>query len=313
MTKNQFLTDANAYLKFIRGNYAESTFDEKSRKMRYYADMLYRLCQEGSVSSCNPRTMTKEDINAFVMYRRSCGIEDSTICKDLGHIGDLLFFVKNNAMAEYKASYGNKKPSAYNGKLEPLPNDTIDKVYDLARSTDDWVTLEGCMAIILGCAAGLCPQEARMLYASDVHYDDPRPTIDVRHVKGEGSWGRRRRVPLLDNVGDIFAKYMDMRQRRLEEHGIESDAFFPPLRGDEEFVTQQSMSRFKAAVSKQIGEDFVLKDGRRAYGQRLLDKGVPIEFVSCSMGHSTVATTQKYYANYRDSFVNSKIFDMIGQ
>ena len=39
----------------------------------------------------------------------------------------------------------------------------------------------------------------------------------------------------------------------------------------------------------------------------------PIEFVSCSMGHSTVATTQKYYANYRDSFVNSKIFDMIGQ
>ncbi len=104
-----------------------------------------------------------------------------------------------------------------------------------------------------------------------------------------------------------------MRQRKLEEHGIESDAFFPPFRGDEEFVTQQSMSRFKAAVSKQIGEDFVLKDGRRAYGQRLLDKGVQIEFVSCSMGHSTVATTQKYYANCRDSFVNSKIFDMISQ
>ena len=73
------------------------------------------------------------------------------------------------------------------------------------------------------------------------------------------------------------------------------------------------MSRFKSAVADQIGEDFVLKDGRRAYGQRLLDKGVPIEYVSCSMGHSTVATTQKYYANCRDSFVNNKIFDMVGQ
>ena len=130
MTKNQFLTDANAYLRFIRGNYAESTFDEKSRKLRYYADMLYRLCQKGSVSSCNPRTMTKEDINAFVMYRRSCGIEDSTICKDLGHIGDLLFFVKNNAMAEYKASYGNKNQVHITGswslfQMTPLTRSTI--------------------------------------------------------------------------------------------------------------------------------------------------------------------------------------------
>ena len=141
MTKNQFLTDANTYLKFIKGNYAESTYYEKTRKLRYYAEILYRLCQEGTVSSCNPRTMTKEDIHAFVMYRRSCGIEDSTICKDLGHIGDLLFFVKNNAMAEYRVSYGNKRPSSYNGKLEPLPNEIIDKVYDLARRTEDWETL----------------------------------------------------------------------------------------------------------------------------------------------------------------------------
>ena len=161
MTKNQFLTDTTAYLNFVKGNFAESTFDEKSRKLRFYANIFYRLCQEGAVSSCNPRTMTKEDINAFVMHRRACGIEDTTICKDLGHISDLLFFVKNNAMAEYKASYGNKKPSAYNGKLEPLPDDTIDKVYDLARRTEDWKILGGCMAIILGGAAGLRPQEAR--------------------------------------------------------------------------------------------------------------------------------------------------------
>lgn len=163
MTKNQFLTDANAYLKFVKGNFTTSTFDEKTRKLRYYADQFYRLAQDGTVSSCNPKTITKEDINAFVMFRRSNGIEDSTICKDLGHIGDLLFFVKDNAMAEYKATYGNKRPSAYSGKLEPLPDEIIDKVYDLARRTDDWETLEGCMAIILGCVVGLRPQEARML------------------------------------------------------------------------------------------------------------------------------------------------------
>lgn len=104
-----------------------------------------------------------------------------------------------------------------------------------------------------------------------------------------------------------------MRSKKLAEHNVEREAFFPPFRANTEFVSQQSMSRFKATVANQIGGNFVLKDGRRAYGQRLLDKGVPIEFVSCSMGHSTVATTQKYYANYRDSFVNEKIFDLVGQ
>lgn len=54
MTKNQFLTDANTYLKFIKGNYAESTYYEKTCKLRYYAEILYSLCQEGTVSSCNP-------------------------------------------------------------------------------------------------------------------------------------------------------------------------------------------------------------------------------------------------------------------
>ena len=95
--------------------------------------MLYRLCQEGSVSPCNPRTMTKEDINAFVMYKRACGIEDSTISKDLGHIGDLLFFVKNNAMAEYMTSYGNKIPSEYNGKFESLPDDASTSISKISH------------------------------------------------------------------------------------------------------------------------------------------------------------------------------------
>ena len=40
-------------------------------------------------------------------------------------------------------------------------------------------------------------------------------------------------------------------------------------------------------------------DGRRSYGQRMLDRDIPIEFVSVCMGHDSVETTQKFYANYR--------------
>ena len=169
MTKNQFRTDSERFLEAIKGNYKDSTFNEKRRKLSYYSDVLFKLYTDGKISSCNPKTLTKEDIAAYVAFRRSNGIKDSTIRKDLSMIGELLTFVGNDAMDLYKVVYGNKRPKSYNGRLDPLPDEVIEKVYALARSTDSWKVMEGCMAIILGCAAGLRPQEARQLYASDVH------------------------------------------------------------------------------------------------------------------------------------------------
>ncbi len=131
------------------------------------------------------------------------------------------------------------------------------------------------------------------------------------HVKGEGTWGRQRSVPLNDGVSDIIEKYLAMRREKVAAKRVVSDAVFPPLRSGNEFVSQQSMSRFKKAVSEAIGCGFVLKDGRRAYGQRMLDRGVPIEFVSYCMGHDSVETTQKYYASYRDKSVLSEVHRML--
>ena len=311
MTKNQFRTDSERYLEAIKGNYKDSTFNEKRRKLSYYSDVLFKLYTDGKISSCNPKTLTKEDIAAYVAFRRATGKKDSTIRKDLSMIGELLTFVGNDAMDLYKVVYGNKRPKSYNGRLDPLPDEVIEKVYALARSTDSWKVMEGCMAIILGCAAGLRPQEARQLYASDVHHLEEEPYVHVRHVKGEDSWGRHRSVPLNDGVSDIVEKYMGMRLQKVRDWGVVSDAVFPPLRSKKEFVSQQSMSRFKMDAAEIIGSDFVLKDGRRAYGQRMLDRGVPIEYVSYCMGHDSVETTQKYYASYRDKSVLSEVHGIL--
>lgn len=311
MTKNQFKTDAERYLAEIKGNYKDSTYDEKRRKLIFYSNILYRLHQEGKISSCNPKTLTKEDINAYVVFRRRSGVKDSTIRKDLSNISELLTYVGNDAMKVYRVTYGNMRPRSYNGKLDPLPDEVIDRVYALARETKEWKVLQGCVAVILGCAAGLRPQESKQLYVGDVHHLDPQPYIYVRHVKGEGTWGRARKVPLNDGVGDIIQKYLVMRQRKLERKGIASDAMFPPMRSGREFVTQQSMSRFKRIVEEALGESFVLKDGRRAYGQRMLDRGVPIDYVSYCMGHDSIETTQKFYASYRDKMVLSEVHQIL--
>ncbi|MBR6205435.1 MAG: site-specific integrase [Candidatus Methanomethylophilaceae archaeon] len=311
MSKNQFRTDSERYLEEIRGNYKESTFQEKRRKLYNFSRILYSLSEEKKISTCNPRKMTKEDVNAYVSFRRSKGISDSTIRKDLTLIGDLLRYVGSDAMDLYRVVYGNRKPRSYFGKLDPLPDETIEKVYALARSTDDWKILQGCVAIILGCAGGLRPQESRQLYVEDVHHLAPEPYIHIKHVKGEGKWGRERSAPLNDGVSDIIEKYVRMREEKLRLAGRQSSAFFPPLRSRHEFVSQQSMSRFKGYVAEALGETFVLKDGRRSYGQRMLDRGVPIEYVSYCMGHDSVETTQKYYASYRDRDVLSQVHGIL--
>ena len=150
-------TDSERFLKAIKGNYKDSTFNEKRRKLSYYSDVLFKLYTDGKITSCNPKSLTKKDIAAYVAFRRATGKRDSTIRKDLSMIGELLTFVGNDAMDLYKVVYGNKRPKSYNGRLDPLPDEVIDRVYALARSTDSWKVLEGCMAIILGCAAGLRP------------------------------------------------------------------------------------------------------------------------------------------------------------
>ena len=313
MARNQFRIDVENYLAATKDNFTGSTYDEKRRKLFQFSDIFYALYRDGKIKSCAAKNLTAEDIETYVSFRRSKGIKDSTICKDLGFIGDLMDYVKNSEMRVYKAIAGRRKPKSYNGKLDPLPDETIEKVYALARETDSWAVLEGCVAIILGCAAGCRPQESKLLELSALHHLEPEPYIHITHVKGENKWGRPRDAPLNDGVSDIIEKYLRMRSRKLERLGRTSNAVFPPLTGKKEFVSQQSMSRFKMTVANILGEDFVLKDGRRSYGQRMLDRDIPIEFVSICMGHDSVETTQKYYANYRSKKVLHAVHSQLSE
>lgn len=119
MTKNQFRTDTERYLDFIKDNFEGTTYDEKCRKMGQYADIFYELYTQGKISTCNPKNLKKEDIYAYQLYRRKT-VKDTTILKDFSMISDLLAFIGNTAMLEYKAVYGKKKPKSYSGRKDPF-------------------------------------------------------------------------------------------------------------------------------------------------------------------------------------------------
>ena len=85
---------------------------------------------------------------------------------------------------------------------------------------------------------------------------------------------------------------------------------FPPLRSGREFMRQQSFGRLKERVEKMLDVRFEFRDGRRANGQRMFDVGHPTGLVSKSMGHATIETIQKFYADFPERNVLDKIFQM---
>ena len=126
-------------------------------------------------------------------------------------------------------------------------------------------------------------------------------------MKGEGSWGHERNALVLDGIEDIIRKYLDMRVMKLKAAGRTSSAMFPPLRSDSEFYCQQAFGRLKAKVEEVLGYRFELRSCRRAFGQRILDKGGRIEDVSVALGHASTKATELYYARGEESTVFGRI------
>ncbi|MBR1452974.1 MAG: hypothetical protein IJ592_05695 [Candidatus Methanomethylophilaceae archaeon] len=83
-----------------KGNFAESTYKEKRRKLYQYSDIIYALHKEGKTKSSAAKNLTADDIDTYVTFRRSQGIKDSTIC--MGH--DSV-----ETTQKYYANYRSKK------------------------------------------------------------------------------------------------------------------------------------------------------------------------------------------------------------
>jgi len=301
MARYQFVVDAKKYIEEITPFTAASTLADFSRKLLYIARLFTDLYVSKLVTTNNPRNITAADINSFVNFRRKT-VKDSTIRKDISIMRRFLVGIGcSGELDRYKSVYGGCMPKSQSKRNDPLPNDVIDRVYALARETDRWPIMEGCMAIVLGTSCGLRPQESRRMYASHVFPYGDSPEIFVKNVKGTERGVQPRKVLIMDGVSDIFEKYLAMRESKLEEFGVKTDSLFPTLRTGKEFLSQQSFGRLKQLVEAKVGSKFELRSARRAFGQRQIDNEAPLDEVSLAMGHTTTKTTEKYYARRKET------------
>lgn len=123
--------------------------------------------------------------------------------------------------------------------------------------------------------------------------------LDIVHVKGEDSYGMRRQVPIAPEIHQLILEYLLARQKWMADFSVNSPALFPSRESDDGFLAGNTIRQIKKVVEDDIGVSFELRQCRRTFGQRNLDRGLDIESASVLMGHSTTNTTERFYSRMK--------------
>lgn len=299
MSRYPFTDCLNQYMPAELGHIFSDTYGTARRRLVQIGKIFNQLKQDGLVSTDNPRKITAKDIDAFVGFRKANGIKNTTILKDLGLLKKMLSYFDNDAVSAFKAKYLAHYPKKYQKRAPSMEPPVIERILERAMevSTFDWKLSEAYGLVSLAICTGLRPKELRMMYRRNVRIYDGYAEIFAAHVKGEGSYGNSRWIPVHPDGVPILERYLEAREFKLQISGKKSEALFPPIRGNEEFIGYNMLEKLKMAVVEDIGEDFELRECRRTFGQRALDEGQDIHNVSLVMGHASITTTQRYYCD----------------
>ena len=295
MSRYPFKDKAVEYMEAKRGCIAQTSWDVQDRRYRRIERDLIALNKQGLVSSVSPMKMTPDDVKAFIVSRKEAGIGSSDINHDITALSQLLTFSGNSAVGICLAKNPGLKPSKRQERLDPLAKTTYERILEKWGEVDhnSYFAVRPFAMVLMYIGTGARNKELRLADVSDI--DTQAWQIRLRHVKGEGSYGHPRDVPIPQELIPVVRNYLDVRLAWLISHKASSDALFFATGNQYGYMSGNSVRRLKTKVEEQIGEKFELRDCRRAFGQFYLDKGLAISKVSVLMGHDTTKTTEEYY------------------
>ncbi len=309
MGRYPFTDCLNEYLPAEDGHLSDETLATTKRRLRQIGKIFHQLKGDGKVSSDNPRKISEKDIDIFVGYRKKSGVKNTTIQKDLSYLSKLFVYFDNDSVNRFKVRYPSHVPKTNHIRLPPMEDEIVEMIIERASIIDveDWKLMEAYGLVTVAICTGLRAKELRLLSVHNVIIDENGAKIFAERVKGEGSYGQARWVPVHIDGVEILSRYLVARRIKLNSCGKDEDALFPPIFNDGGFLSYKSIRIFKTHVETDIGERFDLRKCRRTFGQRAVNEGQDFHNVSLAMGHTSLATTQR---NYCDKEQKSAVEEM---
>jgi integrase/recombinase XerD len=294
------MTAANKYLARRKGFLAPSTYEENERKLRYLSKVFTQLRNEGRVSTTFPGSMTREDVQEFLLWMRSQELDSETQAKYLYLVNKLTLFCKNPVIQEMKDE-GEKLPGKTKKDLRSIDETDLRRIQQAAERISGWRGSVARFLVWIYPYTGVRPSELRLARLEDL--DTKSWTFYVRHPKGEGSYGTKRTVPILPPARPAVERFLREREQYLRARNMRSEALVPNTdKGrKDDFFSSNAFRVIKAMVEKEAGVEFRLKDFRPTYAQMNLDRNPNLlSDVSKFLGHATTKTTEEHYGRIRD-------------
>lgn len=265
----------------------------KHRTAKTYEDLLSSLERFSStpipISSFNP-----DMVKSYVAFLTKIGNNNSTIgmrLRNLRHLFNLAvedFVIKRNPMDGFKI------PSSSKRKLD-ISENTLKKLLTLKKeeTTERRYMYLSLWRLQYYCN-GMNVIDLLHLKKTNIVQDE---IIFKRH-KTEGRFDTPITIPITEPLKEVLAVFKPGRRYLLDF----LDRCEPNSK--EEMVMVNNITRQMNLALKNICKDFGLEDNvtsytaRHAFATRLLRNGVPVEFISMALGHSSISTTQHYLEGY---------------
>ena len=311
MGAHPFGETARKYMDSIKGIYAEETWKARDRRYRRLNNDVVRLKQEKRISTMSPKSMNYEDVRVILLdHKERVSNTDMPITHRLLRM--LLEYCENDAYRKCLKEYPGLKPVRKNVRLKHMEDEVFDLILQKSDEVrdDDYRMLRAYTLVLMCICTGTRNKEIRFADAKDINTVSWR--FDIIHIKGCETYGMPRTVPIPPMIRPLITRYLKARSDWLAAHDIQSKALFvsqhPTNRG--QHVSSNTIRKMKVMVEEDIGVSFDLRECRRTFGQRYLDRDVDIETVSVLMGHSSTKTTEMFYGRRKNVKAIEKVESM---
>ncbi len=303
MGRNMFGSYREDYIREREAFLKETTHKALDRRLRRIERELLHLCDIGQVSTTSPAKLTGDDFESFVKYRKARKVCSTDISHDITALNAVCLFAGNTAVSSYIDAHPDIRPKRVTERLDPLDESVYLRILQAFADLDseDIKEVRPFVIVLMYICTGARNNELRHVKKADL--DTTTWTLHLEEVKGKGTYGKPRNVPIPEVLQPVITRYMGIRRDWLLLHHVDDRdlPLFFTLTGDHGFLSANTVRKLKSRVEAEVGSKFSLQDCRRAFGQHYKDRGLDMETISKLMGHTNTKTTEDYYCGMRQS------------
>lgn len=288
------------YLATREDRVKKSTLNNESRILWHIVGMMEEMEKEGQLVTSNPWKMGRKEIRAVLDYLRDSDrpLENETLEKYIRYLEGVLEYCGNRVINEMKQDSSNLFPKRGRKPIAHLTESEVERVKEAAVDFEGWKGSVMRFMTAIYPATGLRPSELRLARLEDLNIRDM--TIKVMHPKGESSYGDKRVVSIMPQAEEATRAFLKERHEYVQRMGLkESKHLIPNLSsGKDKVYSSNHFRRLKKELEEATGIKFKLKDFRSTFASLTVQKDSSLmPEVSQQLGHSSLVTTQRFYAD----------------